>query len=95
MIWDWKDQPEFEIEKNFIKAAYKHAKDNFPKNLPKKFLPRADVLVENFVSDYTKNLGLKEPFIIIKSEVAELQKFLNDLGIKQPVVFEMCRIKVK
>ena len=93
LIWDWKENPEIAIDKDFIASAYNHAKKNFPNHL-EFYLPRVGTLVENFVGSFTKKMNLSEHYIMIKAEVSELQKFLTNLGFKQPTIFEFCRMKV-
>ena len=58
------------------------------------YLPRVDDLVENFSGAYVKKMHLEEHFTLLKAETAELQKFLVNLGFNQPIIFEMCRMKV-
>ena len=94
LIWDWNSNPDFEINPDFIADAYEHAKQNFPKNVDKKFCPRVDDLLENFVGKFVSTMDLVEAFTMIKAEASELQKFLINLGINQPVIFELCRMKV-
>ena len=94
LIWDWNSNPDFEIKQDFISDAYDHAKKNFPKNVDEKFCPRIDDLVENFTGDFVKTMDLTEAFTTIKAEASELQKFLINLGFNQPVIFEICRMKV-
>ena len=94
LIWDGENNENFEIENDFIDAAYNFAKSNWPVNVKKNFQPRVDDLIENFTGAFVKKWDLESAFWMIKTQVVELQKFLHDLGFRQPIIFEMCRFKV-
>ena len=57
-------------------------------------MPKVDSCVENFIGQFTRHMDLADHFIMIKTEVCELQKFLIGLGFNQPIIFEFCRMKV-